>query len=145
MGKIYPEPLIKVNRNRFILLFVFLFCTFSFLNYLFSLLIFSIIFIIWTVSYFTECADGHYGFDCLDRCNTCHSTLYSTGYLSRCIPMSHGHIWIGTPTCKADMQAINMLLEKSKTWSNMMFSISTRPLLMLTSKTWQYWAVSEKQ
>jgi len=44
-----------------------------------------------------------------------------------------------------NVQTINMLLEKSKTWPNMMFSISTRPLLMLTSKTWQYCTVSEKQ
>jgi hypothetical protein len=27
------------------------------------------------VSYFTECSDGDHGFDCVDRCNTCHSTL----------------------------------------------------------------------
>jgi hypothetical protein len=29
----------------------------------------------WSVSYFTECSDGDHGFDCVDHCNICHSTL----------------------------------------------------------------------
>jgi hypothetical protein len=62
--------------------------------------------------------------------------MSSTGYLSRCIAMPHGHILIDPSTYEADMQTINMLLEKSNTWTNMMHSIITRPLLMLTSKTW---------
>ena len=53
-----------------------------------------------------------------------------TGYSSRCIATRHGHIWIDTPTYEADMQTINMLLEKSKTGPNMMLSIIKRPLLM---------------